>query len=149
MINFAPAKNVAGIARHAAAIFAHPLQVVRIVTASFKTSSVPRPKALALRAEHLVTSVGLVNENLAIWAWFSVGFQKSDRCDSVSVAHMVRIVAIVLEFPAMRASVLVTGGTLPSGRDESVAFGISTAMNELMVVVVVVVVVFVFVFVSS
>jgi hypothetical protein len=77
----------------------------------------------------LVTAIGLVNENLAIWAWFSVGFQKSDRCDSVGVADMVRIVATVLEFPAMGASVLVTGCTLPSGRDESVAFGISTAMN--------------------
>ena len=30
----------------------------------------------------------------------------------------------------MRASVLVTGCTLPSGRDEAVAVGISTAMNE-------------------
>jgi hypothetical protein len=106
------------------------------VTACFKSPGVPRPKALALGAEHLVTAIGLVNENLAIWAWFSVGFQKSDRCDSVGVADMVRIVATVLEFPAMGASVLVTGGTLPSGRDEAVAFGISTAMNELIVVVV-------------
>jgi hypothetical protein len=104
------------------------------VTACFKSPGVPRPKALALGAEHLVTAIGLVNENLAIWAWFSVGFQKSDRCDSVGVADMVRIVATVLEFPAMGASVLVTGCTLP--RDESVAFGISTAMNELIVVVV-------------
>jgi hypothetical protein len=109
---------------------------VWIVTASFKSPGVPRPKALALRAEHLVTAVGLVNENLAIRARFSVGLQKSDRCDSVGVADMERIVAIGLEFPAMRASVLVTGCTLPSGRDEPVAFGISTAMNELMVVVV-------------
>ena len=29
---------------------------------------------------------------------------------------------------------LVTGGTLPSGRDEAVAFGISTAMNEFVVI---------------
>ena len=133
-INFAPAKNVGGIARHDTAIVAHPLQVVWIVTAGFKSPGVPRPKALALRAEHLVTSVGLVNENLAIGTGFCVGFQKSDRCDSVGVAHMVRIVAIGLEFPAMRASVLVTGGTLPSGRDEAVAGGISAAMNELIVV---------------
>ena len=44
------------------------------------------------------------------------------------------IVAIVLEFPAMRASELVTSCTLPGGRDESIAVGISTAMNECMVV---------------
>lgn len=107
---------------------------MRVVTASFKSSGVPRPKALALRAEHLVTPVGLVHENLAIRAWFSVGLQKSDRGDRVGVAHMVRIVAIGLEFPAMGTSVLVTGGTLPGGRDEAVAFGISTAMNEFVVV---------------
>jgi len=107
---------------------------VRVVTASFKSPGVPRPKALALCAEHLVTSVGLVHENLAIRAGFSVGLQKSNRSDGIRVAHMVRIVAIGLEFPAMGASVLVTGSTLPSGRDEAVAVGISTAMNELIVV---------------
>lgn len=35
-----------------------------------------------------------------------------------------------LEFAAVRTCVLVTSGTLPSGRDETVAFGIGTAMNE-------------------
>ena len=107
---------------------------MRVVSASFKSSGVPRPKALALCAEHLVTSVGLVHENLAIGAWFCVGLQKSDRGDRVGVAHMVRIVAIGLEFPAMGTSVLVTGGTLPGGRDEAVAFGISAAMNEFVIV---------------
>lgn len=136
MINFATAKHIVGIARHASSIssvFAHPLEIVGVVSASFKSSGVPRPKALALCAEHLVTAIGLVNENLAIWAWFGIGLQKSDGSDGIRVAHMVRIVAIGLEFPAMRASELVTGGTLPSGRDESVAARISTAMNELVV----------------
>lgn len=134
MINFATAKHIVGIARHAAGL-AHPLQIVGVVSASFKSSGVPRPKALALGAEHLVTSVGLVHENLAIGAWFSIGLQKSDGSDGVRVAHMVRIVAFGLEFPAMRASELVTGGTLPSGRDEAVAARMSTAMNEFVVVV--------------
>ena len=136
MINFATAKNIVGIARHAATIssvFAHPLQIVGVVSASFKSSGVPRPKALALGAEHLVTPIGLVNENLAIGAWFSIGLQKSDGSDGIRVAHMVWIVAFRLGFPAMRASELVTGGTLPSGRDESVAVVMSTAMNELVV----------------
>ena len=95
VINFATANNIGGIARHAAGL-AHPLQIVRIVSASFKSSGVPRPKALALCAEHLVTSVGLVYENLAIGAWFSIGLQKSDGSDGIRVAHMVRIVAIGL-----------------------------------------------------
>lgn len=99
-INFATAKNIGGIARHAAGL-AHPLEIVGVVSASFKSSGVPRPKALALCAEHLVTSVGLVHENLAIGAWFSIGLQKSDGSDGIRVAHMVRIVAIGLEFPAM------------------------------------------------
>lgn len=137
-INFASAKNIVRIARHAVVlIFAHPLEVVWIVSASFKSSGIPRPKALALGAEHLVTSVGLVHENLAIGAGFCVGLQKSNRSDGIRVAHMVRIVAIGLDFPAMRASVLVTGGTLPSGRDESVAVVMSTAMNEFVAVVMV------------
>lgn len=132
MINFATAKHIVGIARHAAGL-AHPLQIVGVVSASFKSSGVPRPKALALGAEHLVTPIGLVHENLAIGAWFSIGLQKSDGSDGIRVAHMVWIVAFRLGFPAMRASELVTGGTLPSGRDESVAVVMSTAMNELVV----------------
>lgn len=135
-INFASAKNIVRITRHAVVlIFADPLEVVWIVSASFKSSSVPRPKSLALGAEHLVTSVSLVNKNLAIRARFSVGLQKSYGRDGIRIAHMVRIVAIGLEFPAMRASVLVTGGTLPSGRDESVAVVMSAAMNEFVAVV--------------
>jgi hypothetical protein len=95
VINFTSTNHVVGIARHAAGL-AHPLQIVRIVSASFKSSGVPRPKALALCAEHLVTSVGLVHENLAIGAGFCVGLQKSNRSDGIRVAHMVRIVAIGL-----------------------------------------------------
>lgn len=135
MINFASTKDIVGIARHASSsrVFPHPLQIVWIVSASFKSSRVPRPKSLALGAEHLVTSIGLVNENLAIRAWFCVVLQKSDRSDGIRVAHMVWIVAFGLGFPAMRASELVTGGTLPSGRDESVAVVMSTAMNEMVV----------------
>ena len=82
-------------------IFAHPLQVVRVVTASFKLAGVPRPKAFALRAEHLIASIGFVNGNLAIGAWFSRGFEKRDRSDGVRIANMKRIVASGLEFPAM------------------------------------------------
>jgi hypothetical protein len=78
----------------------------------------------------LVTAIGLVNKNLAIRAGLSVILQKSDRSDGIRIAHMVRIVAFRLGFPAMRASELVTGCTLPSGRHESVAVGMSTAMNE-------------------
>ena len=37
----------------------------------------------------------------------------------------------VLKFAAVRTSVLVTSGTLPSGRHEAVAVRIGTAMNEL------------------
>jgi len=130
-INFASAKNIVRIARDAVVlIFAHPVEVVWIVSASFKASSVPRPKSLALCTKHLITSVSLVNENLAIRARFGVGLQKSDGRDGIRIAHMEWIVAISLDFPAMRASVLVTSGTLPSGRDESVAVVMSAAMNE-------------------
>ena len=133
VINFATAKNIAGFTRHAAAaaILAHPLQVVRVVSASFKASCIPRPKALALGAEHLITSVGFVNGNLAIRAWLGVVLQSGDGSDSVRIAHMKRIVVRGLEFAAVRTGVLVTCGTLPIGRHEAIAFGISTAMNEL------------------
>jgi len=36
------------------------------------------------------------------------------------------------EFSAMSTSVFVASGTLPSGRDKAIAFGISTSMNELL-----------------
>ena len=141
VINFATAKNVVRVARHTAVmVVAHPLQVVRVVSASFKSSCVPGPKALALCAEHLVASLGLVNGNLAIRAWFGVVFQKIDGSDGVGVANVRVVIAFGLEFPAMCAGVLVACCTLPSGRDESVAFGISAAVNELLGVVVVVVV---------
>jgi hypothetical protein len=131
-VNFATAQNIARVARHTAGmIFTHPLQIVWIVTASFKATSVPRPKALALSAEHLVTALGLVDENLAIGTRLCVGLEKSDRSNGVGVANMCGIIAFSLELPAMRAGVLVTGCTLPSGRHEAVAVGISTAVNEL------------------
>ena len=144
-VNFATALNVVRVPRHTAGlIIAHPLQVVRVVTASFKATGVPGPEALALCAEHLVAAFGLVNGNLAIWAWFSVVLQKSDRGNGVGVANVSVVIAFGLEFPAMGAGVLVAGGALPSGRDEAVAVGISAAVNECIVVVVVVVVVVVF-----
>jgi hypothetical protein len=114
---------------------------VWIVPASFKPAGVPGPKALALSAKHLVTALRLVNENLAIGTRFGVVLQKSDRSNGVGVANVQGIIAFSLEFPAMGTGVFVTGGTLPSGRDEAVAVGISTAVNELFGVVVVVVVV--------
>lgn len=123
VINFATAQNIAGFTRDtaAAAIIAHPLQVVWVVSASFKASSIPRPKALALGAEHLITSVGFVNRNLAIRAWFGVVLQSGDGSDSIGIANMKRIVVRGLEFAAVRTGVLVTCGTLPSGRHEAVA----------------------------
>ena len=142
-VNFATAQNIVGIARDAAGmIIAHPLQEVRIVSASFKATGVPGPKAFALSAEHLVAALGLVNGNLAIGAWFSVVLQKSDGSDRVGVANVRGVIAFGLEFPAMGAGVLVAGGALPSGRDEAVAGGISAAVNECIGLFVVVVVVF-------
>ena len=131
-VNFASAQDIVGIARDAAGlIIAHPLQIMRIVPASFKASGVPGPKALALCAKHLVAALGLVNGNLAIWAGFSVVLQKSDRRNGVGVANVKRVIACSLEFPAMSARVFVASGTFPSGRDEAVAAGISAAVNEL------------------
>ena len=44
VINFATALNVVGVTRHAAGlIIAHPLEVVRVVSASFKATGVPGP----------------------------------------------------------------------------------------------------------
>ena len=44
VINFATAQNVIRVARHTAVmIVTHPLQVVRVVSASFKASGVPGP----------------------------------------------------------------------------------------------------------
>lgn len=131
-INFATTQYIRGITRHATGmIFAHPLQVVRIVTASFKLASVPRPKTLALSAEHLITTLGFVNWDLAIGTGFGVGLEKRDRSDSVRIANMMGVVAIVLKFPAVSTRVFVTSGAFPSGRDEAIAVGISTTMNEL------------------
>ena len=131
-INFATTQHIAGFTRHAASmIFTHPLQIMRIVPASFKLAGVPRPKALALSAEHLITPLGFVNGNLAIWAWFCVRFKKGNRRNRVRIAHMVGIIAITLEFPTVCASVFFTDAALPCGRDETVAVGISAAMYEL------------------
>jgi hypothetical protein len=82
-------------------IFPHPLQVVRIVSASFKLAGIPRPKAFALSAEHLITSLGFVNRNFAIRARFGVGLEKSDRSKSVGIANMIRIIPRSLEFSAV------------------------------------------------
>jgi hypothetical protein len=103
-----------------------------IVSASFKSPGIPRPKALTLSAKHLVASLGLVNENLAIRAWFSVLLQQSDGCNRVGIANMCIIIPGSLEFPAMCTSVLVASGTLPSGRHKAIALGISTAMDKLL-----------------
>ena len=46
---------------------------------------------------------------------------------------MKRIVVSSLVFPAMRAGVFFAGSALPSGRDESVAVGMSAAMNEVII----------------
>ncbi len=132
VVNFATAQNVVWVARHAGGmIIAHPLQEVRVVSASFKSSGVPRPKTFALGAEHLVTAFGLVNGNLAIWAWFGVVLQESDRSDGVGVANVSGVIVCVLGFPAMCAGVLVAGGALPSGRDEAVAVVMSASVNEM------------------
>ena len=121
-INFASAQDLTRFTWHTAGmIFAHPLQVVWIVSASFKLASVPGPKTFALRAEHLIASLGLVNGNLAVWAWFCVIFEKGNRSDGVRIANMVGIIAIGLKFPAIGAGVFVADAALPRGRDESVA----------------------------
>ena len=133
-INFATAQHIAGIARHAVwVIFAHPLEEVRVVTASFKLAGVPRPKAFTLCAEHLIAAFCFVNGNLAIWARFGRGFEKRDRSEGVRVANMKRIVVSSLWFPAMSAGVFLACSALPSGRDEAVAVGMSAAMNELVI----------------
>jgi len=130
-INFASTQNVVRIPWHTVGIFAHPLQIVWIVTASFKLARVPRPKAFALSTEHLVAAFSFVNQYLAIRARFCVIFEKGDGCDSVGIAHVVWIVASGLEFSAVRASVFFACSALPRGRHEAIAFGIGAAMNEL------------------
>ena len=121
-INFASTQYVPGFTRHSAGMmFTHPLQVVRIVSVSFKLASVPRPKALALSAEHLITSFGFMNRNLAVGAWFGVSLKKCNRSDRVRVADMISVVAVVLEFPAIGAGVFLADAALPSGRDKAVA----------------------------
>jgi hypothetical protein len=107
-VNFASTQNIPRFPRHATGIFTHPLQIVWIVSASFKLASVPRPKAFALSAEHLIAAFGFVNRDLAVGAWFGVNLEKGNRSDRVRIANMVRIIAIGLQFPAMRTSVLVT-----------------------------------------
>ena len=132
-VNFASTYNIVGVPRHGpAAIFTHPLQIMRIVPTNLKSPGVPRPKALTLRAKHLVTTLRLVNENLAIRAGFSVLLQQCDGCNRVGIANMCIIIPGSLEFPAMCTSVLVASGTLPSGRHKAIAIGISTAMDKLL-----------------
>ena len=131
-INFATALYVIRIARHAAGmIFADPLQVVRVVTASFKLAGVPRPKTFALRAEHLIAPFGFVYKNLATGAWLRGCFEKRNRSDSIRIANVFGIIAIILGFPALRTSVFVACSAFPGRRDEAVAVGMSTAVNEL------------------
>ena len=112
-------------------MIAHPLQVVRIVSASFKLAGVPGPKSFALRAEHLITAFCFVNENFAIRARFSIIFEKCNGSDSVGIANMIGIIASGFEFPAIVAGVFLADAALPSGRDEAVAVGIGAAMDEL------------------
>jgi len=96
-INFASTQNIIGIARHAIGmVFAHPLQIVWIVSAKFKSPSIPRPKALALRAKHLVAPLSLVNKNLAIWTGFCVLLQQRNRCERVGIANMCLIIPVGL-----------------------------------------------------
>lgn len=131
-LNFATTQHIAWFTWHAASvIFAHPLQIVRIVSTSFKLASVPGPEALALRAEHLITSLGFVNGNLAVGTGFGVRLEKRNGCNGVGIAHMIGIIAIGFEFAAVRTGEFVTGGAFPSGRHEAIAVGISTAMYEL------------------
>jgi hypothetical protein len=113
-------------------IFAHPLQVVRVVTASFKLAGVPRPKAFALRAEHLIAPFGFVHKNLATGAWLRGCFEKRNRSDSIRIANVVGIIAVILGFPALRTRVFVACSAFPGRRDEPVAVGMSTAVNELL-----------------
>ena len=105
---------------------------MRIVSTSLKPARIPRPKALALGAKHLVTPLGLVNKNLAIWARFSVLLQQRNRSERVGIANMCIIMPSGLEFPAMGTGVLVASGTLPSGRHKAIAVGISTSMQKLL-----------------
>ena len=92
-VNFATTLNIIRVARHATAgIFAHPLQIMRIVSAKFKLASIPRPKALALRAKHLVAPLGLVNKHLAIRTMFCIPLQQSDRRERVGIANMCLII---------------------------------------------------------
>lgn len=95
---------------------------------SLELASIPRPKALALCAKHLIATLGLMNKHFAIGTRFCVLLQQGNRSDSVRIANMV----IGLKFPAMSTRVFVASGTLPSGRDKAIAFRISTAMNELL-----------------
>ena len=113
-------------------VFAHPLQIMRIVSANLKLPGIPRPEPLALRAKHLVASLGLVNEHLTIRARFSVLLQQSNRRERVGIANMCIIIPSGLEFPAMGTRVFVAGGTLPSGRHKAIAVGISTSMHKLL-----------------
>lgn len=131
-VNFASTQNIVRFARHAAGVFAHPLQIMRIVSANLKSSSIPRPKALTLGAKHLVASLGLMNENLAIGARFSVLLQERNGSNRVGIANMCVIMPGSLKFPAMCTGVLVASCTLPSGREKAIAFRISTAMYELL-----------------
>jgi len=96
-------------------VFAHPLQVVWIVSASFKLAGFPRPKPFALRAKHLIAAFRFMNRNFAVGAWFCIIFEKGHRSDGVRIAHMKRIIASSLQFPAMSTSVLVACGAFPSG----------------------------------
>ena len=92
LVNLASTQHIPRFSRHAATIFSHPLQIMWIVSANLKPARIPRPKALALRAKHLITPLGFVNKNLAIRTRFCVGLQKSNGSDSVRIANMCLII---------------------------------------------------------
>lgn len=87
MVNFASTQNIVRVARHAA-IAAHPLQIMRIVSMSLELASIPRPKTLALSTKHLVASLSLMNKNLAIGTRLGILLQQGNRSDSVRIANM-------------------------------------------------------------
>ena len=110
-VDFATTLNVSRVTRHSSTsgttAFAHPLQVVRIVSSFFNASRFPGPQILARRAEHLVTSFRLVNvdSTSGTRAGFRVRFHELDGFNRVWIANM-RISFFLcgsLDFVAVRA----------------------------------------------
>ena len=105
---------------------------MRIVSALFNASRIPRPEFLAADAEHLVATLGFENVRSASRARFRVAFEQFDRFDVSGITN-VRLNFFgggAFDLVAVRAGEFFTNTAFPGGRYESETLLIATFVVE-------------------